>query len=108
VADFKLKQNPTFWRPVGLKNLDGEVQTLELELRHKTKTQLKAFYALLASEDKPSDEDLVRDLVAGWRKVDTDFSEEALMTLMDQYPAAAGEIWADYQAAYQDAARKNS
>lgn len=107
MADFKLKQNPTFWRSVSLKSLDGEVQTLELELQHKTKTALKAFYDLINSPEKPADEDLVLELVAGWRKVDAEFSRDALLTLMDQYPAAAGEIWADYQAAYQEAARKN-
>lgn len=107
MSDFKLKQNPTFWRPLTLKALDGVEMSLELEMRHKRKSELKALDALLKTADRPSDEDLVEQLVAGWRRVDTPFSQEAFRELMEQYPAAAPRIWDEYQEAYQAAARKN-
>lgn len=107
MSDFKLKQHPTFWRPLALKSLDGVEMSLELEMRHKRKSELKALDALLKSADRPTDEELVEGLVAGWRKVDTPFSQEAFRELLEQYPAAATKIWDEYQEAYQAAARKN-
>lgn len=101
---FKLKAHPTFPRTVELKTLAGEVVPLQLEMRHMRRSVLKEFSENLVGR---SDDDIVADIVAGWIDVDTEFSKEALFELLQEYANAAGAIWADYQAAYQEAARKN-
>lgn len=101
---FKLKANPTFRRVVELKSLDGEVMPLALEMRHRRRSELKAFIEGLPGR---SDDEIVADIVAGWFDVDTEFSQEALRDLMEEWACAPGRIWEDYQEAYKEAARKN-
>lgn len=101
---FKLKANPTFVRAVVLRSLDGEECTLRLVMRHRRRTELKAFIEGLPGRP---DEDVVADIVAGWEDVDTPFSAEALRELLEEWACTPARVWEEYQAAYQEAARKN-
>lgn len=101
---FKLKANPTFKRTVQIKDLDGVASALTLVMRHMRRSALKEFSDGLAGR---SDDDIVADLVVGWEEVDVEFSQDALRELLQEYAGAAALIWLDYQAAYQEAARKN-
>ena len=101
---FRLKANPTFWRTVNVRSLDGEEFPLQLELKHRRKSELREFVASLEGR---TDEELVADLVVGWKDVDAEFSPEALTDLLEEYSGAAVAIWTEYQKAYAEAARKN-
>lgn len=101
---FKLKANPTFKRTIQIKDLDGNASELKLVMKHMRRSVLKEFSEALTGR---SDDDIVADIVVGWEDVDTEFSQDALRELLQEYAGAAALIWIDYQAAYQDAARKN-
>lgn len=101
---FKLNPNPTFWRTVQLTAADGSTAELELEYKHRSKAQWIEFASNAAGR---TDDEVIGDLVVGWRKVDAEFSAENLRLLLQNYHAAAEEIAEDYKAALTESRRKN-
>ena len=101
---FRLIANPTFWATVLIPAPGTAAQPLELEFRHRTRSQLKAFGESLSGR---TDDQIVPEMIVSWRGADAEFSPEALVELLEQYPAAAGEIAAAYFREHTAAARKN-
>lgn len=104
---FKLIANPTFKSKVAI-SIPGQDKpgTIEIEFRHMSREKLKDYYAQLATADE-SDTTQLMKIIVGWIGVDTAFSEEALDALLDQYPAAARELFAAYSAELLESKRKN-
>ena len=101
---FKLRPNPTFFAVALIPVPGGEPQPLELEFRHRKRSELKVFAASLEGR---SDDEIVPDMVVGWRGADVEFSPEALAELLEQYPAAPAAIAATYYREHTAASRKN-
>lgn len=107
---FKINPNPTFWHTCQI-TVPGEDKPAELpvEFRHKTKEQLTAFFDRIKSADKTiSDEELLGEVIAGWKIEDSPYSLEALKTLLNNYPASGMELATQYTAALMESRRKNS
>lgn len=90
---FKLNPEPTFRAAVAIPVAGGEPTELELEFRHKTRDEAKAWFASFAGR---SDTDCLMDIVAGWHNCETAFSREAIDTLLQNYVQASGSILAVY------------
>ncbi|MDD5297669.1 MAG: phage tail assembly chaperone [Rhodocyclaceae bacterium] len=109
---FKINPAPTFSAPVSL-TVPGqdESATLDITFQHKGKQALSAW--IKAAVEGRADLDSLTEVVAGWDGVSDDagnplpFSPEALATLLDQYPAAAGEFYAAYRKALTESRAKN-
>ncbi len=104
---FKLTANPTFKSQVHI-SIPGQDKpgVIMVTFKHQSKEQLKAFYDGLRNSD---DDDLTHlmKIISGWDGVDTPFSEEALDALLNQFPAAARELFAAYSAELLESKRKN-
>jgi hypothetical protein len=105
---FVLQPKPTFKVDVSIPTTDGDA-IIEFEFKHKGVKALKAFYDSLSDGDTVrNDVDALGELVAGWAKVDTKFSSEALEQLLDNYPGSAKAIFEAYNKGLVEGKRKNS
>lgn len=105
MAKFKLQPNPTFKALVSL-TVPGEAETsqIEVEFRHLGKRAVREYFGGLGSQ---SDAEALSGLIIGWEGVDAPYSSEALSQLLDNYPAAAIELFDSYRAELLEAKRKN-
>ena len=101
---FKLQPNPTFWAKVEIPVPGNDPMPLEVEFRHKRREEARVFAEALPS--RPALESL-REIVAGWRGADREFSDSALAELHDNYVAAADRILGAYFDELRGARRKN-
>lgn len=102
---FKINPDPTFRVSVAI-SVPGsdKPQTIAVDFKHLPKSALRDYFTSL---DGKSDAEALGAIVTGWSGVDTDYSAEALATLLDNYPAAAGELFDAYRRELLDASRKN-
>lgn len=106
MAALSLKAAPTFWHRVLIPVTGAEPAPIDVEYRHRTRTDLKAYIDALAAGEK-ADTDLVADVVVSWKGPDQAFTPEAVALLCDNFPLAALAIWQGYLDAYAEAKRKN-
>jgi hypothetical protein len=105
---FALRPNPIFKFPATIQTVDGSVEVTFL-FKHKGRKALRAFYDSLGEGEKArTDTEAIGELVAGWEGVDTEFSIEALDTLLDNYPSAAKNIFEAYNKGLFEGRQKNS
>ena len=105
---FTLNPNPTFKADVTIPTPSGD-GVIEIEYKHKGRKALKAYYdSLSEGAETRSDKDSLSELIVGWGKIDVEYSEDALETFLDNYPAAAQAIFAAYNKALLDGKQKNS
>lgn len=102
---FKLQPNPTFIAKVDL-SIPGEEkpQTIDVEFRHMSRKEIKAHSERNASK---TDVEALGEIIVGWKGVDAEFSAETLGQLLDNYPLAAGELFAAFSRELFEARRKN-
>jgi hypothetical protein len=107
---FKLTPNPTFKAPVPL-SVPGMEKPLSvpMEFRHKTQAELTAW---MAGAPGRSDPDVLGDILVGWEIAGDDgqplpYSHTHLATLLENYPAAKGEIFNAYLGELTRAKAKN-
>ena len=109
---FKLNPNPTFTVAVPL-TVPGLPEPLEVSItfRHQNKTALANWVRQTADEDGTQ---TLHKVVVGWVGVQAEdgaevpYSLTALTNLLDNYPAAQGEIFRAYLKELTEAKRKNS
>ena len=84
-----LQTTPTFWAPVKLK-VPGKDKPAEFEVEfvHKSKEEMHEYMFGAQAQDR-SDFDSLKEVVRGWRKVDLEFSEDNLKSLLQKYHGAA-------------------
>lgn len=102
---FKLKANPTFWATVQVPRAGEEPAALDVEYRNMRRDELAAF---IEGAKGQKDDDLIPQIVAGWKNVDADFSVAALKELLQAFPLAGGAIVESYLKELTEAKRKNS
>jgi hypothetical protein len=108
---FKLNPNPTFECAVPL-SVAGIPEPVDLRVtfKHKNKTALSAWMKDAGSKD---DTTLLAEVLTGWvgmkddKGEDVPFSTTALRDLLENYPAAHGEIFKTYLRELTEAKRKN-
>jgi len=101
----KLNPNPTFEAEVRI-TVPGEAepQTVTLTFAYKAKSELAEYLKGMVGK---TDAQALQGVVVGWSGVDTEFSAEALATLLDNYHAAPGEIIEGYIKALAESRAKN-
>jgi hypothetical protein len=102
---FKLDPSPTFWATVRL-TVPGEAepQAVELQFGHQSVDTLKAW---LEDAKERDDRSTLATVVKGWRGFDAEFSADAFQKLLQNYPAAASEIFGQYIRALTESRAKN-
>lgn len=103
---FKIQPNPTFWTSVDIPVAGGEPMPIEIEFRHKRKSEAVEFGTRMRSGGM-RDIDALREVVAGWRGADVEFSDQALVDLDENHAGAVGAILGAYPGALAGARRKN-
>lgn len=102
---FKIQPNPTFKAAVALSIPGQSVQvSIEVEFRHMSKSAMRDYFATLAQR---TDADALAEIIVGWSGVDTAFDHDALAALLDNYPAAAGELFEAFRRETLESRRKN-
>ncbi|MDP2808639.1 MAG: phage tail assembly chaperone [Rhodocyclaceae bacterium] len=102
---FKLKPNPTFKARVPV-SVPGEAVSPEIvvEFRALGKKAVVDYFRSLGGK---SDAEALAGIVVGWEGVDADYSAETLAQLLDNYPAAAADLFEAYRRELLEAKRKN-
>lgn len=102
---FKLSPNSSFWAKVQLSVPGNEKPVVvELEFKYQSKTALKNYFDSLENK---KDAEALGEIVLNWKGVDAEFSRENLETLLENYSAAAREIFMAYQREILEAKVKN-
>lgn len=86
MAKLKLVANPTFRASVGIPLAGGDPVAVEMEFKHRTKTQLDEW--IKSRDDKP-DIDSFMDMVVAWPGLDDPFTRENVETLLENYIGTA-------------------
>lgn len=103
---FKLKPSPTFWAKVDIPVPGGEPQALEIEFRHKRKSEAIDLIDRVRTGET-SGIDALREIVASWRGADKEFSDSELVDLDENFIGAAAAIIYAYPEELRGALRKN-
>ena len=104
---FKLQPNPTFTAKVGI-TVAGQIKPaeVEFEFKHLSRKQVSAFFDRLRDE-KIEDAEALGEIVVGWKGIDQPYSAETLATLLDNYPAAARDLFAAFSRELMESRAKN-
>lgn len=104
-ATFKLQPNPTFKAPVPI-SVPGETKSPEIvvEFRFLGRKAVADYFRGLGGK---SDAEALAGIIAGWEGVDAEYSPAALAQLLDNYPAAASDLFEAYRRELLEAKRKN-
>ncbi len=102
---FKLQPNPTFKTTVGI-SVAGQSSpaSIEVEFKYLTKSKVREFFDKLGSKE---DAAALADIVVGWAGIDEPYSKKALAELVDNYPAAAMDLFDGFRRELLEAKRKN-
>lgn len=102
---FKLTPNPTFTAKVPL-SVPGQDKpaNVDIEFKHLSRPKIKTYFEGLEGK---TDTDALGEIIIGWKGIDEDYSPEALQELLDNYPAAAGELFEAFRKELMEARRKN-
>jgi hypothetical protein len=108
---FQLDPSPTFEVSVPI-STPGKAEGLPLTVtyRHKRKTAIAAW---IASARGRTDLEILGEVIDGWSAVhnakgeDVPYSTDALGTLLDNFPAAKDDLFANYLRELTEAKRKN-
>ena len=89
---FKIQPNPTFTAKVGI-SVPGTAKPAEIEVEFKflKRSAVKEFWDTLTGDRK--DAEALAEVIVGWKGVDQPYSPAALETLLDNYPAAARDLF---------------
>ena len=90
----KINPDPTFSADVKI-TVPGQEETaiIGLKFKYRSKKDAKEFFGAL---DGRTDAEIFLDMVVGWSGIDAEFSPENAEKFLDNYPAAAMEVFAEY------------
>ncbi len=103
---FKLKAKPTFRVKCALPIPGERSVSVEIEFRHKTRTQLVEWGDTLPGRQ---DGDVLEEIIVNWSGVTDEndaplpFSRAALEALLNEFPSAAKVIYTTYSQELADA-----
>lgn len=97
---FKLDQVRTFKAKVPIP-VPGQPKdaVIDLEFIFKNRDEIKNYLDSMTppeGQEPRKDEDILQEIVCGWKDVDADFSPETFTLLLINYPGAAKSIWNKY------------
>ncbi len=101
----KLQPNPTF-NAVAELSVPGQDKPAKITVtfKHLSRKQIKDFFGALEGK---TDADALGEVLTGWEGIDEKFNPEALQTLLDNYPAAAGELFESFRKNLMESRAKN-
>ena len=101
----KLQPNPTFACDVAL-SVPGQAKQAKISVtfRHFSRPQIKDYFEGLQGK---TDADALGAIITGWSGVDVDYDADALASLLDNYPASAGELFEAFRRELLEARSKN-
>jgi hypothetical protein len=102
---FKLQPNPTFKTKVAI-SVAGEKRQpeIEVEFKYLSKERVKEYFDGLQGK---TDAEALGEIIVGWSGVDEPYSITALELLIDNYPAAAADLFEAFRRELLEAKRKN-
>jgi hypothetical protein len=102
---FKITPKATFTAAVAL-SVPGEavLARISVDYKHLSKKAVKAYFEGLEGK---TDAEALGEIITGWDGVDQPYSREALDALIDNYPAAAGELFEAFRRELLEARQKN-
>lgn len=102
---FKLQPKPSFKARINL-SVAGEVKSPEvtIEFKYFTKPAVKDFFEQVAGK---TDAEALAEIIVGWSGIDQPYSTENLAMLVDNYPAAATDLFEAFRVELLEAKRKN-
>jgi hypothetical protein len=92
---FNLIADPTFRATVKIPAPGGESLDLRVVFRHRTRDELKAYWAD-ATDGKLDDLRATMDILVGWFDVEDEFCEENVIILLQNYHGAAAALFQAY------------
>ena len=101
----KLQPNPTFTANAEI-SVPGQDKPARVTVtfKHLSKNKIKDYFANLEGK---SDAEALGEIITGWDGIDEKFSPDALAELLDNYPAAGGELFECFRANLMESRRKN-
>lgn len=102
---FKLQPNPTFKAKVGI-SVAGAAKPVEIEVeyRYLKKSEVKEYFENLSGKD---DAQALAEIVVGWSGPDQAYSTETLALLLENFPAAARDMFGAFSRELLEARTKN-
>lgn len=102
---FKVQPNPTFPCKVEL-SVPGEDKTkiVTVTFKHLSKPQIKTYFDGLEGK---TDAEALGEIITDWDGIDAKFNTESLQTLLENYPAAGGELFDAFRRDLMESRRKN-
>jgi hypothetical protein len=101
----KLQPAPVFSCAVPITVPGQEARAIvNITFKHLAKSALREFFSGLEGK---SDAEALAEIVSDWSGVDEKFSRDALGVLLDNYPAAAGELFDAFRKELLEARAKN-
>lgn len=102
---FKLQPNPTFKVKVPI-SIAGQATPpqIEVEFKYLNKAAVKAFFEGMTGK---TDAEALAELIVGWSGVDAPYSQDALATLVENYPASSADLFEAFRRELLEAKRKN-
>jgi hypothetical protein len=102
---FKLQPNPTFKSKVGI-SIAGALRPadIEVEFKYLSKEKVREYFDRLQGK---TDAEALAEIIVGWSGVDEAYSDVALEMLVDNYPAAAADLFETFRKELLEAKRKN-
>lgn len=101
----KLQPNPTFTAQVAI-SIPGSDKPAKVSVtfKHLSRPQIKEFFGNL---DGKTDSAALGEIITGWDGIDEKFSPESLADLLDNYPAAGGELFEQFRKELLESRTKN-
>ena len=78
--------------------------SVDIEFKHLPRQDIRAYFDALENQ---TDGEALQQIIVGWKGVDAPFSAENLQSLLDNYPAAAGELFDSFRRELLESRRKN-
>lgn len=86
---FKLQPDATFTAVAQIPVAGQGTKPLTLEFKYHDRDALARFFDSLSGR---KDEEIIAEVVTGWKGADADFTQDRLAKLLRDYPGAAGAI----------------
>ena len=102
---FQIKHDPTFKTKVQISIAgSGESPEIEVEYRYLTRSESDEFHKNIKGK---KDVDSLGEIIVNWSGPDLPYSAEALGTLLDLFPAAAGDLYQAFRRELLESKTKN-
>lgn len=101
----KLQASPTFKAKVGISVAGATRPTeIDVEFRYLNKEAIKTYFDGLQGK---TDAEALAEIIVGWSGVDAPYDIASLTALIDNYPAAAADLFETFRRELLEAKRKN-